>query len=113
MVDGGLVHIVVVAGTAGIDGVGHRKQVEQRLSDGIDTPDWNLVVGEARRASLDAVARAGERRIANEDQASLVVTGLREVSRALERRRKTPQVERTRVGALQQVLRPEEKQLLP
>ena len=51
-------------------------------------------------------------RIADEDQPALVVERLREVALPLERRRHAPLIQAARIGPRQQVLRPEEEQLV-
>src|SRR5207248_7202412 len=72
----------------------------------------NHVAREARRPARRAAAGSGEQRIADEDQPALAVEGLREVSLALERGGNPPLIDVARIGAAEDILRPEEEQLV-
>src|SRR6202022_3903601 len=56
---------------------------------------------------------AGQERVANEDETARAVQCLREVAAPFERGRHTALVEPARVGAREEILRPEEEELVP
>src|SRR4029453_4699018 len=104
--------VVVQIGAGRIARVREREEIQERLRGWINPALRDLVVGETRRSAAGAVAGAGERRVADENQLPSAVKRLREVARALELRRHPPLVEATGIRARQDVLRPEEEQLV-
>ena len=68
--------VVVLIRAGGVRGIRQREQIQERLPDRIEPARRDPVPRETRRSARHAVARAGEERIANEDQTSLAVERL-------------------------------------
>ena len=108
----GLENVVVLPAAGRVVRVRQGEQVQQRGSDGVEAAGRNNIAGEAGRSAGSGAAVARKERVADVDQPALRVERLREVAAALECGRHPPLVQAAGIGALQDVLREEEEQLV-
>lgn len=104
---------VVVRVRSGGGRIREREEVEQRLRCRVDPPLWNDVTRETGWPAGLAGAVSRQQRVTDVDQATLLVEGLREIAATFELRGHPALVQPPGVGARENILRPEEEQLVP